>query len=210
LLTEGREKPVARPWAGILLILLLASAGRALVQEPYPPKRQPQETKQHPGPHPNARAGRKEPPRWFQRLREMPPQEQQRAMANDPQFRRLPPERQQKIKENLIRWNTLTPQEKETFRQREEVFQSLSPSQRDQLRSVFPRWRALDPGQQQELMQGFRQLRDMPPSERQSFLSSPETAKRFTPEERDILGKLNGLLPGSEGAPPAGESEPEE
>lgn len=211
MLTEAMRKFVARRWAGTLLVPLLASMGLALAQQPHPPKHQPPEARGHQGPHPNRPTGRGQlPPSMFQRLREMPPQEQERLMASNSQFRQLPAERQQRIRENLKRWNALTPQQKDTFRQREEIFQSLSPSQRDELRSVFPRWRALDPARQQELMQGFRELRDMSPEQRQSFLSSPETAKRFAPEERDILGKLNGLLPGSGAAPAATEPELEE
>jgi len=52
-------------------------------------------------------------------------------------------------------------------------------------------------------MQGFRKLRAMSPGQRQSFLSGPETARQFTAEERDILGRLNRLLPDSEDPPPA-------
>ena len=59
-------------------------------------------------------------------------------------------------------------------------------------------------------MQAFRQLRAISPGERQSFLSSPETARQFTPEERDILGRLNWLLPGSEGPASAVKAEPEQ
>ena len=58
-------------------------------------------------------------------------------------------------------------------------------------------------------MQGFRRIRAMSPVERQSFLSSPETARHFTPDERDILEGLNRLLPGSADPPPAAKAEPD-
>ena len=208
------ERMVYR-WAGwSVAVLLLVAARLAFAQEPHPEKHQGKTASVQGKAH--GQAQRKNPlpgggpptPSVFQRLRELPPQEQERAMASE-QFRRLPPERQQKIRQNLESWNAMAPEQKDTFRQREEIFQSLSPGQRDELRSVFPRWHALPPGRQQQLMQGFRQLRDMPPEERQGYLSSPQTVKQFTPDERDILGSLNRLLPGSEGAAPATETEPD-
>lgn len=44
-------------------------------------------------------------------------------------------------------------------------------------------------------MNAFLRMREMQPADRTKFLSSPETEQRFSPEERDILGNLNGLLP---------------
>lgn len=135
-------------------------------------------------------------PGLFMRVRELPPAEQESALANDPRFQRLPPERQEKIRQALSHWNTLTPEKKEIVRQREEIFLSLSPEQRQELRIIFPRWRRLNPSRQQDLLQAFRHLRDLSPAERQRFLSSPEFEQRFSPEEREILVRLGRLLPG--------------
>jgi hypothetical protein len=194
-----------------LAVLLFVPGGRVYAAQQEHPQR-PAGSKStkggHEAQHPKPGRGQP-PPNLFQRLRELPPQEQERLMASE-QFRRLPRQRQQQIRQNLARWNAMTPEQKDTFRQREEIFEGLSPSQRDELRSVFPRWRALPPERQQQLMQGFRQLRDMTPDERQGFLSSPQAVKQFTPEERDILGSLNRLLPGSEGAAPATETAPDQ
>src|SRR5579864_2106915 len=50
---------------------------------------------QWPNPSRQARPGqRPHPPGFFQRLRELPPAEQERVMANNERFRSLPPERQ--------------------------------------------------------------------------------------------------------------------
>jgi len=134
-------------------------------------------------------------PGFFQKLRELPPDEQAKVMENDARFQSLPPERQQQIRENLNRWNAATPEEKETLRQREEIVQSLSAAQRDRLRQVFPRWRQLPPDRQQAVMQAFRKLRDLPSAGRDKFLASPEVEQQFSPEEREILTSLKGLLP---------------
>jgi hypothetical protein len=52
-------------------------------------------------------------------------------------------------------------------------------------------------------MGAFRRLRDLPPEERQKFLTSADIEKRFTPEERDLLVRLEHLLPRQPGRPPA-------
>ena len=140
--------------------------------------------------------------RFFRRLRELPPMEQRRFMANNPQFLRLPPARQELIREHLRQWNAMTPQEKEKVRQREEILENLSPAQRQEARRIFPQWRDLTPPRRQALMVAFRHLRDLPPDQRQSFLESQRVREQFSPHERDILEGLNKLLPGSSTAEP--------
>jgi len=49
---------------------------------------------------PNARAMEGLPPKWIEKLRDMPPEQQQRFMENNEQFQKLPPERQQQIRQN--------------------------------------------------------------------------------------------------------------
>ncbi len=146
-------------------------------------------------------------PGFMKRLRDLPPQEQERVMANDERFQRLPPERQARIRERLRSWNALSPEERERFRARQDIFSSLSPDQRRQARGLFQQWRQLDPERRQMLMRAFRRLRDLPPAEREQFLASPEVAKRLSPEERDLLSGLGKLLP--EHPPgPAGDEDP--
>jgi len=45
------------------------------------------------------------------------------------------------------------------------------------------------------VMNAFMQMRDMAPADRDKFLASPDTQQHFSPEERDVLTNLNGLLP---------------
>src|ERR1700693_1212275 len=95
-----------RRWLGrasVSLAVLLIPAVVVVGQQP----RQPNQPGQHlprprmqPGPdqHPH-------PPVFFKRLRELPPEEQERVMANDRRFQQLPPERQAQIRDNLRHWN---------------------------------------------------------------------------------------------------------
>ncbi|MDE3179866.1 MAG: DUF3106 domain-containing protein [Acidobacteriota bacterium] len=133
---------------------------------------------------------------FFKRMRDLPPAEQDRILRNDAQFHRLPPARQQQIRANLRRWNSLTPRQKQVMRQRQEIVQSLPPAERRYLRTtVFPEYNRLPPPQQRQVMNAFRRLRDMPPGQRQRFLSSPGFARRFSPQQQDVLRGLSNLLP---------------
>lgn len=188
------------------LLALLVAAGLSLAQAPRArigrrhaegmtgPRRERAQTPKK-DQHPHA-------PDFMKRLRDLPPEEQERILANDERFQRLPRRRQEQIRKNLRRWNALSPEQKQRLRERQEIFESLSPQQRKEARAIFQQWRELSPGPRQELMQAFRRLRDLPPNERQRYLSGPEMEKQFSPEERGILGGLSKLLPASPGGPP--------
>ena len=138
----------------------------------------------------------------FRRLRELPPAQQRRIMANNPQFQRLPPEVQELIHERLREWNAMTPQQKERIREREEILEGLSPAQRQEARVVFFQYRDLTPARRQAVTVAFRHLRDLSPDQRRAYLDSQEAREQFSPHERDILEGLNKLLPNSRPAAP--------
>ena len=143
---------------------------------------------------------RPQPEGFFRRLRELPPAEQKRFLANNPQFQRLSPDRQQLIRDRLRQWNAMTPQEKDRVRQREEILGGLSPTQRQEARSIFPQWRDLTPARRQAVMVAFRHLRDLSPDQRRSYLDSQYVREQFSPHERDILEGMNKLMPDSPAA----------
>ena len=131
------------------------------------------------------------------RLRAMPPEQQERSMANDPRFLQLPPARQQGIRRNLEAWNAMSPEQQDVVREREQVFQGLSPAQRQEARSVAPQYLKLAPDRRKAVLEAFRQLRSLPPAQRQDFLAKPEVRERFSPQEQHVLEGLSRLLPNS-------------
>jgi hypothetical protein len=154
------------------------------------------------GPTQGPRAGpdrHSHPPAFFKRLRELPPEEQERVMANDERFQRLPPARQTIIRRNLERWNSLTPRQKEQIRERQEILESLSPAQRREARALFPRYNHLPPDRKKAVREAFLHARDLSPSQREQFLSSSEVTDNFSPPERRLLRGLTRLLPDSKG-----------
>ncbi len=141
-----------------------------------------------------ARDNHQHPPGFFQHLRDLPPEQQDRILANDQRFRQLPPQRQQQIRENLRRWNALTPQQKQIMRQRQAILQSMTPEQRHQLQNIFPHYRQLPDNRKRAVLNAFQRMRDMTPAQRHRFLSSPNVQQRFSPQEQQLLHQLNGVL----------------
>ncbi|MGO8788179.1 MAG: DUF3106 domain-containing protein [Terriglobia bacterium] len=188
-------------WALLLPILFLSASAQAQNRDETGAQ---QEAGAEPGGPRGGSTGQQRPMPGgiFRRLRELPPMQQRRVMANNPQFRRLSPERQELIRERLRQWNALTPQQKERVREREEILEGLSPAQRQYARNIFPQWCDLTPARRQAVMVAFRHLRDLPPDQRQSFLESQHVREQFSPHEREILEGLNKLLPTSGAAAP--------
>jgi Protein of unknown function (DUF3106) len=137
---------------------------------------------------------------FYERLRDLPPKEQERILRNDKRFQSLPPERQAKIRENLQRWNQLSPQQKWQIRHRERVFSQLTPEQRQNVREMSGQWLDLRPEERRQVRLALRQMRGMTPAERQKFLNSPQFRKRFSPRGQGILRGLDRLFPGGDGA----------
>src|SRR5579859_1063880 len=192
--------------AAAIFLFALLIPGLALAQRPQrmgrvgrmgggqPGVNQRARQRQNPGPF-GRRDQHAHPPGFFQRLRELPPEDQERVMTNDERFRNLPPERQQQIQRNLQKWNSLSPEQKQQVRQRQEILESLSPAQRQEARALFPQYNHLPPERKQAVMKAFLHMRDLPPARRERFLSSPKVGQRFSPEERDLLRGLGQLLP---------------
>lgn len=132
---------------------------------------------------------------FFERLRDLPPKEQERVLKNDKRFQRLSPERKQRIRENLKRWNQLSPERKAQIRRRERIYSQLSPEQRRSVRRMSRQWRGLPPAQRRKVRQALRRMRGMTPAERRKFLNSRQFEQRFSPEEQGILRGLGRLFP---------------
>src|ERR1700691_6311233 len=95
---------------------------------------------------PNERAMEGLPPKWVDRVRDMPPEQQQQFLENNAQFRQLPPARQEQVRQNLEKWNRLSPEEKDAVRKREQFLDNLPPKQREYVQNILlPKWQAMPP-----------------------------------------------------------------
>jgi hypothetical protein len=144
---------------------------------------------------------------WLRRYKDVPPDQQQKALQNDPQFRNLPPERQQQLQQRLQRFNNLPPQQQQRILDRMETWEHLTPQQKDQSRQLFSQLRDLPPERRQRMQTAINDLRALPPEQRQQALDSPRYKNQFTPQERGLLGGISQLPlapaetgPGDQGA----------
>jgi hypothetical protein len=143
---------------------------------------------------PNARAMAGLPPKWVEKLRDMPPEEQQRFMQNDQRFNNLPPARQEQIRRNLERWNSLTPEQKDRARAAADAFARMTPAQRQYVRNVLlPKWQAMPFERRQVINRHLAMLRNMDPAAQQAALNDPRFMRGLSPDEQSMLRDLNSL-----------------
>ena len=183
--------------AGMLAQNALAQRGRRLV--PVAQKagqNKPAEKKNPPAAQgqPNARGMMGLPPKWVERVREMPPEDQERFMRNNAHFKSLPPERQAQIRENLRRWNQLSPAQRNVIRERERVWEQLTPEQREYVRTqLLPKWQQLPQDRRQLILNRLGALRNLSPAERESRLNDENFMQGLDPNERQMLRDLSNL-----------------
>src|SRR5580658_5136251 len=143
---------------------------------------------------PNERAMEGLPPKWVDRVRDMPPEQQQQFLENNAQFRQLPPARQQQVLQNLEKWNRLSPEEKDVVRNREEFLENLPVEQREYVRNtLLPKWQALPQPRRQVINQHLGMLRNMSPATQEAALHDPKFVQGLSPDEQSMLRDLNSL-----------------
>lgn len=143
---------------------------------------------------PNVRALEGLPPKWVERIRDMPPDQQQRFLENSEQFNRLPPGRQQQILQNLAKWNQLSPEEKQALRNREAAYERMTPEQREYVRNtLLPKWQAMPMDRRQVINRHLGMLRNMSPATQQAALNDPRFLQGLSPDEQSMLRDLNSL-----------------
>jgi len=150
-------------------------------------QRAPQPERQYQGPRPY------QPPaqghhsgQWLNQHRNLPLEQQKRALQNDPNFRRLTPERQQKFEQRLQRFDSLPPDRQQQVLRRMETWEHLTPQQKQQFRSFDSQYKALPPDRRQAVKNAIETLRAMPPQARQREIESGRFGQ-FSPQERQVL-----------------------
>jgi hypothetical protein len=142
---------------------------------------------------------------WLRRYKDLPPQEQERALQSDPAFRRLPQARQQLLRQRLQHFSNLPPQRQLQMLNRMETWEHLTPAQKQQARQVFSQMRQLPPERQRMVTTAVRDLRAMPPAQREQVINSPRFRGMFSDQERDMMRGATRLplapAEGGEGAP---------
>lgn len=201
--------------AALLLVGLLACALVAQEAPPAqgePPSATPQDRPQgEPGKHRHGfgmRGGPGGPGHhagdWLRKYQNLPPEQQEQALANDPEFQKLPAERQERLRQALRRFNSKSPEERQRMLERMETFEHLTPEQQQRARAMFARFRSLPEDRRQMVRRALRNLREMEPQQRSQVLASEKFRGLFSADELDVLKGMSEIAPPRPPQNPAG------
>lgn len=152
-------------------------------------------------PHPNAaKSGPKNPgaPKmgdWLRQHQSLTPDQQEKLLESDPNFKKLPPARQAELKERLRKFNSLTPEQRERALNRMEFMASLTPEQRQQVRQAQQTLQTLPADRQVIVHKFLRHLRQMSPEEQQKVMNEDRFKSMLSDQERGIIGQLAAINP---------------
>ena len=130
---------------------------------------------------------------WLRNTMQLPPQERQKRLEQDPHFRQLPPQRQQQLLHRLQAFDAMTPEDQQRVLNRMEMIEHLPPEQQQRAEALFGQFRALDPQRKNMMRRTLRQMRTMPPDARLHFLGSPEVRSLYSQDEVRMLYDFNSI-----------------
>ncbi len=144
---------------------------------------------------------------WLKKNQDLPVDQQEQKLRDDPDFQKLPPQQQQHLIDRLHQFNSLSPQQRQRMLTRMDAFEHLTPEQQQQARQIFGEVRQMPEDRRQQFRKGIRQLADASAEQRTAMLDSPEFRNAYNDKERDLMGqivKLNILPPKGAPEPPPG------
>jgi hypothetical protein len=124
---------------------------------------------------------------WLRRYKDLPPEEQEKALQNDPAFQKLPPARQELLRQRLQRFSSLPPQQQLRMLNRMETWEHLTPEQKQQARQIFSQMQQLPPDRRRLVHKSIDDLRAMPPDQREQIINSDRFKGMFSDHERDVM-----------------------
>lgn len=132
---------------------------------------------------------------WMQHHQNLTPEQQQRALENEPGFRQLPPQTQQRMRERLAQLNSMSPNQRSRTLERAEWMEQLNAQQKGEVRGAMAQLGRLPDDRRRIVARAFRDLRAMPQSQRQAYLSSDYLQRQLSPPERETLMHLMAVEP---------------
>lgn len=132
---------------------------------------------------------------WLNEHRNVPVQNQEQLLRNDPSFKRLPQSEQNRLVRQLQDVNRLSEQQRQRRLARNEALERLSPMEQMRVNRASQDWRQLPVDRQAMMKSAFRDLRSVPPDQRSIVLNSARYQGQFTPQERGILTEMLKVEP---------------
>ena len=140
---------------------------------------------------------------WLRDHKNLPPDQQEKALENDPNFKHLPPDRQAQLKERLRKFNSLPPGQRDRALQRMEYWDKLNPDQRNKVRDANQQLQGLPVERRVMVHKALRHLRQMSPDERKQEFQSEKFRSTFSDQEQTILKNLAEINPPPEAENPS-------
>jgi len=140
---------------------------------------------------------------WLRNHKNLPPDQQEKALENDPNFKHLPPDRQAELKERLRKFNSLPPAQRDRALERMEYWDKLNPDQKKQVRDANQQLQGLPVERRVMVHRALRNLVKMSPQERQQVFESDKFKTTFSDQEQAILKNLAEISPPPEGENPS-------
>lgn len=134
---------------------------------------------------------------WLKAHQNLSPEQQEKLLDSDPNFKRLSSQRQAELKDWLRKFNSHTPEERERALRRMQYLASLTPQQRQDIREANQKLQGMPADRQLMVHKALRHLRQMNAQERQQEFESDRFKTTFSDEEQGILTKLAGIGPES-------------
>lgn len=132
---------------------------------------------------------------WLNQHRNVPMQDQEKMLRNDPSFKRLPQGDQQRLTQQLRRMDQMPERQRDRRLARNEMLERLSPNDRQSIARSGRQWSSLPPDRQATMRRAFNDLRGVPLDQRQTVLNSARYQGAFSPEERGILSDFLRVEP---------------
>jgi uncharacterized protein DUF3106 len=162
------------------------------------PQPTPQKS-QHPAAQKNGNRKSQPPARktgdWLEQHKNLPLDQQEKALESDPSFQKLTPDRQAALKERLRKFNSLPPEQRDRALQRLDFMSSLTHDQREQIRDANQKMNALPQDRKVAVHSALRRLRQMNPAQRQQVFESDKFRSTYSPQEQEILKQLSAINP---------------
>ena len=130
---------------------------------------------------------------WLRQNGNLPVQQQEQKLRQDPRFQNLSPDEQKRLLDRLHNFDNLPPDRKAQVLNRMEMFEHLTPQQQQQARGLFDQYKALPEDRRGKVSEAYRQLQKLPPDQRNQLLNSDEYRSQFNDSELNLLRGMTGL-----------------
>jgi Protein of unknown function (DUF3106) len=131
------------------------------------------------------------PGKWLSEHLNLSPEQRQKELSNDPEFRQLNPQQQEHLQQRLNQFNSLPPEQQRRTLKRMQAMESLPQDRQEILRNSLQQLRQLPDDRRRTVRRAWLGLRQMPPDQQEQTLNSDRFRQTFNDQERSTL---KGLL----------------